>query len=317
MKKKLLSVGLSLLASAATPAEPDDGVHTIVDDGWATTQGHRFSGRVTEGHRPAANGGGKRSSLYRTTRLLLTGGEPGRVTWSAGTLSWQTRTDARGYWELRASHPLEATALAAGWHDIDSVPPPSSKASLLVHDPRNTQGLISDIDDTILVTQVNSRRRLLRNSLTLPPESRVAVAGMAEAYKRLLQANPNPAATPMFYVSASPRQLTDSVRRFLVHNGFPRGVLQLKEVNSDHADPLTDQKAYKLGRIQSILQAFPGVRFVLMGDDGEKDPEIFDELRRQHPGQVGQIWIRRVNPDPGRPRWPDQRDMSELLTTPP
>ncbi len=305
-----------LIAAAALLACLPAGagaLHNIVDDAWATPQGHRFSGRVTENHAAAPDGSGKRRSLYNTTRLLFANGVEGRVRWSAGPLQWETRADDHGYWELVGNLPLGGAGLAPGWHPIESLPAASSKAGLLVHDPRNRSGLISDIDDTILVSEVNFKGRLLRNSFTRPAGSRQAVPGMAALYRQLVSNNPNPQATPLFYISATPRQLTDNVRRFLEHNGFPRGILQLKEVNTSGGDPWTDQKAYKLARIRAVLKAFPETRFMLLGDDGELDPEIFAELAAAHPGQIGEVWIRRVNPDPDRPRLPGQRDLDELL----
>lgn len=282
-------------------------MQVILDDAWSTPQGYRFSGRLTDIRRPARAGSGAGRTLYRTTRLLFTRGEDGAVNWSVGPMSWETRADNRGYWSLQAN---QALPLAPGWHPIETRPatsPDATSAGLLVHDPRNTWGLISDIDDTVLVSEVLSKRSLLRNSLLLPPESRRAVAGMAQLYAGWLQRNPHPQATPVFYVSATPRQLSDSVRRFLRHNGFPRGVLQLKEVYSHQADPLRDQQAYKLGRLRAILAAYPGVRFTLVGDDGERDPECYAALQASHPERIHEVWIRPVHPDPARPRFAGQQ----------
>lgn len=285
-------------------------MQTLLDDAWATPAGFHFSGRLTEGRLPALAGSSRSHTLYRNARLLLTSGEEGAVRWSVGEWSWQTRADDRGYWSIGSNQPL--TGLAPGWHGIDTVPPTHTDAAgagLLVHDPRNTWGLISDIDDTVLVSEVLSKGRLLRNSLLLPPESREAVPGMAALYTGWLQRNPNPEATPVFYVSASPRQLTDSVRRFLRHNAFPRGVLQLKEIYSQQSDPLRDQQAYKITRIAAVFEAFPSVRFTLVGDDGERDPESFAELQTRYPGQIHEVWIRPVDPNPARTRFPGQQLM--------
>lgn len=312
--KRLAGAMLVFVGMAAAAA---DRLHNIVDDGWANEGGYRLSGRLTEARAIPAQDSGRRSSLYRNTRLILTSGEEGRVALAIGGLRWQTRADDHGYWELQTNQPLAANALPAGWHDITSTPAASGPAGLLVHDPRNTLGLISDIDDTVLVSQVNDTSRLLRNSLAVPPELRRPVGGMAALYRAWMQKNPNPAATPVFYVSASPRQLSDGIRRFLQHNGFPRGVLQLKEVSSSSSDPLTDQQAYKVQRIGAILRAFPSVRFMLLGDDGERDPESYAQLQAQFPGQVAGVWIRRVHPDPKRSRIAGQQDTAELLRTGP
>lgn len=298
---------LLLIASASLAAQP---LQNIADDAWANAQGFRFSGRLTAVRQPAAADSGTLDTLYRNTRLLFTSGEEGTVRWSVGPWRWQTRADDHGYWEL---HGNQSLGLAPGWHPVTTGDPSHQPAGLLVHDPRNRWGLISDIDDTILVSDVVDKRKLLRNSLTLPPEARKPVPGVASLYRQWLQKNPSPEAAPVFYISASPRQLTESIRRFLAHNHFPRGVLQLKEISPERGDPLTDQQAYKVRRITAILQAFPDVRFTLVGDDGERDPESFAEVQARFPERIADVWIRRVHPDPARARPPGQQDLGSAL----
>ena len=308
------SLACAALAGVAMTVGAADRLHNIVDDTWANEQGYRLSGRLTEAHAVPASGAGKRSSLYRNTQLLFASGEEGRVRIAADGMGWQTRANDHGYWELQTNQPLD---LPAGWHELTGTPGTSGPAGLLVHDARNTLGLISDIDDTVLVSQVNDKARLLRNSLSLPPEARAAVPGMAALYQAWVLKNPHPGATPVFYVSASPRQLSDGLRRFLQRNGFPRGVLQLKEVDSASSDALFDQQAYKVQRISAILKAFPGVRFALLGDDGERDPQSYAQLQAEFPGQIVGVWIRHVNPDPKRARLPGQHDTAQLLLSGP
>ena len=81
----------------------------------------------------------------------------------------------------------------------------------------------------------------------------------------------------------------------------------------DLRDPLTDQQNYKLGRIEAILQAFPDVQFMLIGDDGERDPEVYAEIARRYPQQISGVWIRRVSADPKRARIAGQQDLATLL----
>ncbi len=308
-----LVAGLLLLLAGPTLAA--ERLHNIIDDSWATAQGYQLSGRLVEARSAPAAGSGKRASLYRNTRLIFTGGEEGRVSVSVGAAQWQTRAGDHGYWQLQTNQAL--ASLPAGWHDITTTPPASGPAGLLVHDARNTLGLISDIDDTVLVSEVNDKSRLLRNSLTVSPESRQPVPGMASLYQAWMKKNPHPAATPVFYVSASPRQLSDGIRRFLQHHGFPRGVVQLKEVSGASHDPLIDQQAYKVQRISGILKAFPELRFVLLGDDGERDPESYAQLQALFPQQIAGVWIRRVHPDPKRPRIAGQHNTADLLRSGP
>ncbi|MEO8153375.1 MAG: phosphatase domain-containing protein [Rhizobacter sp.] len=312
MKRFVACAALALALSAAHAAEP---LHDIVDDGWATAQGYRLTGRLTRVHAVPSAGSSAGSSLYGNSRLLLTNGAEGRVQIAVGAATWQTRADEHGYWELQSNQPLADGVLAPGWHEITSTPIASTPAHWLVHDPRNQLGVISDIDDTILITDVNHTGQLLRNSLAVPPDERKAVPRMAALYHAWAKKNANPEATPVFYVSASPRQLSDGTRRFLKRNGFPQGVLQLKEVSSQSRDPLTDQQGYKVRRITAVLKAFPDVRFVLFGDDGERDPESYAQVSALFPNQIVGVWIRRVNPDPARARIAGQQDTDELLRT--
>ncbi|WP_137937882.1 phosphatase domain-containing protein [Chitinivorax sp. B] len=285
-------------------------MQNIIDDGWATLGGYRFSGRLTaDTHRPAAAGSGRLRSTYRTLRMLLASSADGPVNWSVGGLHWATRADEHGYWSLSANQPLP---LSPGWYPISSTIPHSSQAHVLVPDPHNQVGIISDIDDTILISDIFSKRKLVKHALTLPPEARLVVSGMPAFYRQLLAVNPNPALSPVFYVSATPRQLTDSLRRFLARHQFPQGVLMLKEVSRHSADPLFKQQAYKLERITQILHAFPEVKFVLIGDDGERDPATYAELQQQFPDRIESVWIRHVMPGPASELSAGQRYVAPL-----
>ncbi len=299
-----------ILAAATLVIRGEELRQNIVDDAWQGANGYHFSGRLTEVHPAPSMQSGRMASLYRNLRMLFTSGEEGSVVCRVEAIRWSPRVDRRGNWIIFASQPL---SLAAGWHEIETEPAASSRAGLLVADPRNTVGIISDIDDTILVSDVMSKRSLLKNSLTVPAEQRDAVPGMATLYGRLLKANAAPEASVVFYVSSSPRQLTDNLRRFLQVNGFPRGVLQLKGVGSGNGDSLGEHEGYKLRRIETILSAYPRLRFSFFGDDAERDPEIYAEVQKKHPAQVAGIWIRRINPDAQRPVYPEQHDVRELM----
>jgi len=291
------------------PAPRAANLQTVLDDAWHGPGGWHFSGRLTQIRRAPRDNSSGLAALYRTTRMIFTHGAPGLATWRVAGRAWTQPADRHGYWELAGIDPL---VLPPGWHAIESVPAASSPAGLLVADPQNPIGIISDIDDTILTTGVLSKPRLLKNSLLVPPERRQAVPGMAECYENLLQENPGSGASAVFYLSSSPRQLTDSLRRFLAAAGFPRGVLQLRKTFHDRRRATGGHAAYKLRHITAILAAFPQVRFHLCGDDAERDPEIYAQIQLRHPGQVAGVWIRKLNPNPRRPAFSGQRDVREL-----
>jgi phosphatidate phosphatase APP1 len=309
--RRFSHVALLLIGAAAFAAREPEPLRVIVDDAWNGAQGCHFSGRLVERRALDAETRGASKRFYHNTRLLLTSGEEGFVTWRAAGIEWTTRGDDDGYWTLAMS---PAPAFAPGWHAIETKPERTSEAGLLVVDPKNGFGIISDMDDTVVVSDVLQKRVLMKNSLAVAPEERVPVAGMAELYRRLLAKNPAPESAAVFYVSASPRQLTDNLRGFLRANGFPRGVLRLKELSETSEDSLTgDQRAYKRRVLGEIFEAFPQVRFALFGDDGEQDPEIYQELQKRFPRQIEGVWIRRVHPDANRARFAGQADLGELL----
>jgi phosphatidate phosphatase APP1 len=153
------------------------------------------------------------------------------------------------------------------------------------------QGLsvISDIDDTVKVSNVADRRELLRNTLL---REFTAVPGMPEAFRRWEQAG-----AAFHYVSASPWQLSNCLCSFLGAAGLPAGSMHLKLFRLKDSTPLgrlTARKRSKRRAIEQIMRDFPGRRFVLVGDSGERDPEVYAAVARRRPEQVAAVLIRRV-----------------------
>ncbi|MFM8705048.1 MAG: phosphatidate phosphatase App1 family protein, partial [Planctomycetia bacterium] len=150
--------------------------------------------------------------------------------------------------------------------------------------------VISDIDDTVKVTNVANRRELLAN--TFVREFR-AVPGIVGIYQRW-QEEPQ---TAFHYVSASPWQLARCLRGFLDASGLPAGSMHLKLFRLKDSTPLgrlPSRKRSKRRTIEQIIDEFPGRRFLLVGDSGERDPEVYAAVARRRPEQVSGILIRQV-----------------------
>jgi phosphatidate phosphatase APP1 len=203
-----------------------------------------------------------------------------------------------------------------GWHPVQaSSGAATAEGGLLLVPDANVHGVISDLDDTIVVSDVGSTRRMLARAFLENPLQREAVAGTAGLYRSLAERNADPASAPLFYLSGSPRQFYTAIEQFLQHNAFPRGVLIAKRVTGDAtSEGLLDQVGYKTGKISEVFARVPKVRYTLIGDDSESDPEIYAEVRRLYPDRVEAIWIRRVS-SPRRPRLEGQGDLEELLRT--
>lgn len=149
--------------------------------------------------------------------------------------------------------------------------------------------IISDIDDTVKITEVTDRKKMVENTFYKPF---VAVPGMAERYTAWSRQN-----IPVHFVSSSPWYLYSELDSFLRRAGFPPASLSLKYFRFRDHSFLNLFKAgdvTKPPQINQILTQYPQRKFVLIGDSGEQDPEVYAGIKRQHPEQIRGIWIRNV-----------------------
>ena len=153
--------------------------------------------------------------------------------------------------------------------------------------------VVTDIDDTIKLTEVNSRRRMLQRTFSEPFES---IEGMAHIYQRWAEQG-----ALFHYVSSSPWQIYDALNMFLVTNAFPSGSMHLKWFRL--RDELFKRwqllrRKSKGGVIRTLIRRLPQRSFVLVGDSGERDPEIYAKLASKFPRQVARICIRQIEANP-------------------
>lgn len=155
--------------------------------------------------------------------------------------------------------------------------------------PAQGVSVISDIDDTIKRTQVRERREMLLNTFSRRFEAAPRMAGW---YRALAKA-PD---TRFHYLSASPIQLYPALSDFIRSADFPAGSMHLREsttwrtlVPGDE-----DSRTHKRAVIERLMAEFPQRRFVLVGDSGEADPEIYAQAFRAHPERIDAIVIRDV-----------------------
>jgi phosphatidate phosphatase APP1 len=153
--------------------------------------------------------------------------------------------------------------------------------------------VITDIDDTIKLTEVNSRRRMLQRTFAEPF---TAIEGMSQVYQSWAQQG-----ALFHYVSSSPWQIYDSMHQFLIDEQFPLGSMHLKWFR------LRDEifkrwqilrRKSKGGIIRSLIRRLPERTFVLVGDSGERDPEIYAKLAAKYPSQITRICIRQIEAHP-------------------
>lgn len=154
--------------------------------------------------------------------------------------------------------------------------------------------IVSDVDDTILVTEVTSRLKMVYNSLLKSSKNREPVGGTPELYKALASGSIALRNPHFFYLSSSPAFLSRSLKSFLQTNGFPQGTLILKKSLTGGS-----HQQHKLGWLQTIASRFPLMPMLLLGDSGEKDPQIYAEFAAslEKPGLIKAIVIHLVAND--------------------
>ena len=214
-----------------------------------------------------------------------------------------TTTESDGFfkfeWQSQASVP-------AGWHQIivhlvdnKGVILTTGEGKLFV--PHATQyGFISDIDDTVLVSHSATTGKKLRTLFTKNPRSRKTFSDVVKFYNLLALSHTNETTlNPFFYVSSSEWNLYDNLNEFFKFNDLPKGAFLLNQIKKWYQLFKTGSTKHqgKLTRVKRIFDAFPKQQFVLLGDNSQKDPEIYVALANKYPHKVVAIYIRNVSPE--------------------
>ncbi|WP_026775347.1 App1 family protein [Polaribacter sp. Hel_I_88] len=218
-----------------------------------------------------------------------------------------TKTNDNGYFVVDAKiEGLSKLANSEGWlhftvsftneHVGRKINNNNKFSGELLIPPKDAEfGVVSDIDDTILHTGVISKLKwkLLINTFFRAPFKRKALKGSSEFYSLLHLGKSGKNANPFFYVSHSPWNLYRYLEYFLHNNSFPKGAILLRTMkNMMHKN--TDEKPQKQKEIINILKTYPDLPFILIGDAGEHDADIYMEIVKNHPKRIKAIFLRSV-----------------------
>lgn len=215
-----------------------------------------------------------------------------------------TRTDDEGIFSL---HFPDVHAEAFGWESVilemtdypgktsNPAEPQVIRAEGQVFFPPATArfGVVSDVDDTVLMTGVKQFMTMLRNTLFMNALTREAFPGTAAFYRALNADLTN----PMFYVSSGAWNLYDLLILFFQTQGIPPGPLMLTQWSLGVSMFLSPTRhEHKLTMIEMLLKAYPELNFILIGDSSEHDPYIYVQAARLYPTRIMAIYIRDVSP---------------------
>ena len=222
--------------------------------------------------------------------------------------SHEVTTDEEGFFEcwIAPRPPLDPGSL---WHEVElellhpreGEAPHRAVAPVMVPPDRSRFGVISDLDDTVIRTDVTSTLRMMRTVFLGNARTRMPFPGVAAFYRALERGAGETPHNPVFYVSSSPWNLHDLLTEFLTVQKIPLGPLMLRDWGVTDSEVLpTGNAEHKLENIRRILGLFPALPFILIGDSGQEDPEIYHRVVRENPDRIPAVYIRNVTPHPER-----------------
>ena len=240
---------------------------------------------------------GVRAATRRTLRHFVTDELPGvplRVT--VAGVSVDAESDGEGYFLVRVPTPTGSLTspwttgtveLRGDYRGVTDAEPALVEVRVPAAEARF--GVLSDVDDTILETGVQRALRMVVQTFTGSALTRTAFPGAPELYRDLAAG-----VNPVFYVSSSPWNLHAFLLAFLSHRDFPLGPVLLRDLLGNRHG-----REQKHTRIREVLDLHPDLSFVLLGDSGEHDPQIYADIVREYPDRILAVYIREVRLDPG------------------
>jgi phosphatidate phosphatase APP1 len=209
------------------------------------------------------------------------------------------RTDRDGYFQVCLELPQPPPE--GLWHEITLklLAPVAIEAHSEIFIPPSggySYGVISDIDDTIMATGVANKLIMMWRLFMQRAESRVAFPGVAAFLRALHQGPQGTSTNPMLYVSRAPWSIYEILEAFFRLHRIPIGpLLFLREWGLTLQHPLPRRaQDHKHDLIRDMLALYDGLPFILIGDSGQRDPEVYAQVVRDYPGRIAAIYIRMV-----------------------
>ncbi|WIK82259.1 App1 family protein [Micrococcus lylae] len=186
-------------------------------------------------------------------------------------------------------------SLKPGWRTVTLTVGDDEVVSsdVYITDPSADVGMVSDIDDTVLVTALPRPMLAAWNSFVLDEHARTPTPGMAVLLRRIAAANPM---APMLYLSTGAWNVAQMLTRFLGRNLYPLGPLLLTSWGPTQDRWFRSGQEHKFAQLERLAEEFPHIKWILIGDDGQHDPEIYADFAKRHPDRVKAIVIRQLTP---------------------
>jgi phosphatidate phosphatase APP1 len=158
-------------------------------------------------------------------------------------------------------------------------------------------GVISDIDDTVLESNVSHWQTAVQVTFLRNARTRKPLEGVGKLYQAFQQGRDGAGPNPIFYVSGSPWNVYDLLVDFMDLNDIPPGPIMLRDINLDRASLLHHAGPHsKLAKIHRIIERFPALNWILVGDSGQIDAELYSQTVDKFPGRILAVYKRDIDP---------------------
>jgi phosphatidate phosphatase APP1 len=207
-----------------------------------------------------------------------------------GSHTHEVVTDGGGYVDARL-----ASDLPPGWHTARVQAEGATPVEVQVRTvaPGPGLGLLSDIDDTVMVTMLPRPLVAVRNAFFLRESARQPVPGMADLYREVLEAQPD---AFVVYLSTGAWNTAGALTAFLRRHGYPPGPLLLTDWGPTRTGWFRSGQEHKRTQLRRLFEELPQLRWLLVGDDGQHDPSLYAEAAAAAPQRVLGVAIRQLSP---------------------
>nr|WP_246516297.1 App1 family protein [Aequorivita echinoideorum] len=212
-----------------------------------------------------------------------------------------TKTLKDGY--FRFTLPFTEN-LESGWHTYEVSCKIAEfgivETSELLKPFESKVGVISDIDDTFLVSHSRSFFRKLYVLLLRNINKRKIFTDVARHYQALSHAGQENAEifNSFFFVSSSEWNLYEFIDSITRMHELPKAVIKLKKIKTGISDFLFTGRGshdHKFEKIKDIIMFYPKLQYVLLGDDSQRDPFLYERIVKIFPENIRAIYIRQTS----------------------
>ena len=289
-----------------------DPYHIVPYRGYGTPNRVLVHGRVLECENvaPASPTDSLRANLVNTLKRIESDPLPGaKVRVTIGTHTREITCNDQGFFRewIDLEHPIAPTepwqkssfellsplreghgaVTATGLHQVPTGTP--------------SYGVISDLDDTVIQSRITSFLQAVRTVMLGNARTRLPFPGVAAFYQALEKGGDGTRNNPIFYVSSSPWNIYDIISDFMDIQRIPSGPILLRDWDIKFSALSSKRlKTHKEPLIREILDLYPGMPFILIGDNSQRDPEIYRAILDAYPNRILGIYIRNVEKNPER-----------------